>query len=443
MKKLVSLVIVMALVLSLAVGASAASITITPPAASAGTETGITYTAYKIFDATIVENADGSIANAAYTIKNTSPYYNTINTATEYFTLTQVAGTTDTYLVTKTDKYTKEVANTFADTLKNVTGATGITLAKAGNDYKAEGLENGYYLVTSSVGADLILETFGDVTATAKNEYPTITKDIAEATADKGSTLNITITVNIPEDAVGAIEVYDNMTGMTYQNMTTVDGITADNSPAEGSNWTVKFTLSDTYVTANKGKAITINYTAQMTADAIATNSAWLVDDTYTSTAVSDKVLTSDIVIDKYDAKNAETKLKDAKFVLKNEAGKFYAVDANGIVSWVDAQDNATVFTTDDKGAATIQNIANGTYSLVETEAPAGYNPLTEAKSVTVTAAEENGTVKSIEVDVENNQGSVLPSTGGMGTTIFYVLGGLMFVGALVLLVTNKRMKAE
>lgn len=439
MKKLVSLVIVMALVLSLAVGASAASITITPPDSSAGTESGITYTAYKIFDATIVEGANNSITNAAYTIKDSSPYYTAISAATNYFTLTLVAGTTDTYLVTKTDDYTQVAAIEFADTLKAVTGVTGTTLTKSGAYYKAEGLEDGYYLVTSSVGADLILETFGDITATAKNNYPIITKEITEATADKGATLNVTVKVNIPEDAVGAIVVYDKMTGMTYESMTAVEGITVNST----SNTEVNFTLSDTYVAANKNTEITISYTAKMTANDIATNSAWLVDDTYTSTAVSDKVLTSDIVIDKYDAKNAETKLKDAKFVLKNEAGKFYAVDANGIVSWVDAQDNATVFTTDDKGAATIQNIADGTYSLVETEAPAGYNPLTVAKSVTVTAAEENGTVKSIEVDVENNQGSVLPSTGGVGTTIFYVLGGLMFVGALVLLVTNKRMKAE
>jgi LPXTG-motif cell wall-anchored protein len=46
-------------------------------------------------------------------------------------------------------------------------------------------------------------------------------------------------------------------------------------------------------------------------------------------------------------------------------------------------------------------------------------------------------------VEVVNTQGSVLPNTGGMGTKIFYVAGSLMVVGAVIFLITNRRMKSE
>ena len=79
---------------------------------------------------------------------------------------------------------------------------------------------------------------------------------------------------------------------------------------------------------------------------------------------------------------------------------------------------------------------ADNDYTLTETEAPEGYNKLSAAVNVTVNA--ENGT----RIGVENNAGSELPSTGGMGTTLFYALGGILVVAAVVLLVTKKRMSS-
>lgn len=49
----------------------------------------------------------------------------------------------------------------------------------------------------------------------------------------------------------------------------------------------------------------------------------------------------------------------------------------------------------------------------------------------------------SVKVTVENNQGSTLPTTGGMGTTIFYVVGSILVLGAAILLITKKRMSAR
>lgn len=434
MKKIISLILALVMVMGLAVSASAASITITPPTTD-GTETGITYTAYKIFDATISKS--GAVA---YTIESTSPYFETIQDATNYFTLTQVNKTT-TYTVSVLKDYNEAAANTFADTLKAVAATAAGTLNKQGDGtYKLEGLADGYYLVTSSVGSDLILDTIGDISVTSKNSYPSLDKKVENkddyTTADKGEVITFTIDVTIPEDAVGAIVVHDKMTGLEYQSMTAVDGISAATGLTDGC--AVEFTLSADYVANNQGTTVTIAYTAKVTAD-VANNEAWLVDDTFTSKPDSTKVYSTDIVINKYDSTNNDTKLAGAKFVLKNADNKFYSVDTNGNVTWVDDQADATVVITDATGAAKFENIADGTYSLVETEAPAGYNLLTAPVKVDVSAVSEGAAVTSVTTNVANSTGSELPSTGGMGTTLFYVIGGLMMAGAAVLLVTKRR----
>ena len=76
-----------------------------------------------------------------------------------------------------------------------------------------------------------------------------------------------------------------------------------------------------------------------------------------------------------------------------------------------------------------------------ETKAPDGYNKLTAPVTVTIS---KEGAVSPAEngiVYVSNNTGATLPSTGGMGTTLFYVIGGGLMVAAVVLLVTKKRME--
>ena len=430
--------ILLAVIMMLSFSAMAASITITPPNANGGSETGITYTAYKIFDATI------SGTNVSYTIESTSPYFTTIQAATDYFTLTKAAGSDTTYVVTVKDAYTDSAANSFADTLKGVEATAAGTLTKQDDgNYKLGNLVNGYYLVTSSVGSDLILDTIGDITVATKNEYPTLDKKVngsENTTADMGAILPFTIDVKIPEDAVGEIVVHDKMTGLVYQEMTAVSGINVT-STGLNDGCSVHFTLTAEYVKSNRGKTISFTYTAKVTADA-ANNEAWLTDDTYTSNKDGGdvEVLSTDIAITKVDKTNNATKLAGAEFVLKNGADKFYRVDAQGNVTWVATQAEATVKTTDVNGAAEFENIANGTYYLVEIKAPTGYNLLTDPVEVVVTASkDDNGNVIDIPATVENSTGSELPSTGGMGTTLFYVVGSLMMATAVVVLVAKKK----
>lgn len=106
-------------------------------------------------------------------------------------------------------------------------------------------------------------------------------------------------------------------------------------------------------------------------------------------------------------------------------------------------------------GDITINGLDDATvYYLYETKAPAGYNRLTAAvrfeitatysdagdNCTSVTAKVNNDVQSSVSVSVRNNKGSTLPSTGGIGTTLFYVIGGVLMAVAAVLLVTKKRM---
>jgi LPXTG-motif cell wall-anchored protein len=187
-----------------------------------------------------------------------------------------------------------------------------------------------------------------------------------------------------------------------------------------------------------------------------------------TTPPVIKKTFSSKIVVKKVDGANKETPLKDAKFVLRAKtvgtatgdshetdiaAGKYYYYDeAAKDVKWVTvtsekAEDLAkdtsiTVAVTDAQGIADkFKGLENGTYELIEVEAPAGYNLPTGPVEVVVNGNDAEETSLSYTKEVENNSGTQLPGTGGIGTTIFYILGSLLVVGCGIVLVSRKRMQ--
>lgn len=185
-----------------------------------------------------------------------------------------------------------------------------------------------------------------------------------------------------------------------------------------------------------------------------------------TSETPKDKVLvfTYELDVNKVDGAETTKKLKDAEFKLQNADGKWATVDnTNKVTGWVDTQDKGSILKTDANGLAKIIGLDAGNYKLHETKAPAGYNKLKDPIDITITAeldkgentpalkaltikvgtgAAEKGDVAKglVSTTVTNNSGATLPETGGVGTTLFYVIGGVLMVGAAVLLVTRKRM---
>lgn len=112
-------------------------------------------------------------------------------------------------------------------------------------------------------------------------------------------------------------------------------------------------------------------------------------------------------------------------------------------------------------GVLRFEGLSAGTYIITEIKAPAGYNLLKDSITVTIgfTAPADNATNKDCtwtytgtdvvnetntnQITVENRAGTELPSTGGIGTTIFYVIGGVLVAAAGVLLIVKKRMSKE
>jgi LPXTG-motif cell wall-anchored protein len=104
-------------------------------------------------------------------------------------------------------------------------------------------------------------------------------------------------------------------------------------------------------------------------------------------------------------------------------------------------------------GTVKFGGLGEGVYTITETKTPDGYNGLKAPMTLSVVFHEDTETFEyswtggatgaGASITVDNMKGSVLPETGGMGTTLFYVIGGLLFAGAAVLLVTKKRMTAE
>lgn len=165
-------------------------------------------------------------------------------------------------------------------------------------------------------------------------------------------------------------------------------------------------------------------------------------------------------------------KLKDAEFKLRNSANKWVKVDANGkVTGWGNTEDEGSTLKSDDNGLFKVIGLDDGTYFLKETKAPIGYNLLKDEVEFTVSATTANGQTwngtpgdaltkleiavgsdpattgnlqeGTVDMQVANSKGSTLPTTGGMGTTIFYVVGSILVLGAAILLITKKRMSAR
>ncbi len=487
MKKLASILLALALVLSLATTAFAAesyTIEVTNSKQSISIN-GITYSAYKLFNVTYAGTAH------SYTI--TEEFKN--------FTYSSKSGEELIAYVATLANNAKEL-DAFAEaalkyaTENNIAAAGTATAANEKATINVTEKGAGYYLIAGTaktaqgqtVTAACSLDTTNPkATVNVKADAPAIDKIIVEADDGKGNgtsvnvgdTVNFKLTSKVPN--MTGYETYkyivhDTMSaGLTFNNDVVVkigdQALTKDTdytiaTPAEGDTFTITIADPTKYT---EGDDIEITYSATLNNKALTTdvetNTVKLEysnnpnNSTSTTTTPDDVVYVYDfdIVIDKHVKDHSDQKLANAQFVLYKKVGevkKYYKL-ADNKVTWVETETNATVVTTDANGKASFTGLEAGTYYLHETEAPAGYNKLKTDIEVTITATySDTGTLATTNTTktdngqykltqgVENSTGTELPETGGIGTTIFYTVGGLLVLAAVVLLVTKKRMGA-
>ena len=269
--------------------------------------------------------------------------------------------------------------------------------------------------------------------------------------------------------------------GTDITNFSTID-VSID--PDGETTITVSFADLKSVTDVAKDKYIVVSYSAELNEKASIghgtpgnTNEVYLEysnnpKGTGTGKTLKDKVIvfTYELDVNKVDGQDTNKKLQGAKFKLLNsDQTKYARVDTTGKLNgWTIDETAATELESDENGLFKVIGLDDGTYYLKETVAPSGYNTLADPIKLVITADTSNGqnglgntteltTIKvtvdnvtttpgnvangTVSIDVKNNQGTTLPGTGGIGTTIFYVIGGGLMVAAAILLITKKRME--
>lgn len=327
-----------------------------------------------------------------------------------------------------------------------------------------------------------------------KVDAPTIKKEIKEdddtayalyADATIGETLNYRLTVTVPNYA----DYYDTYTYVVHDTMDA--GLTLDENSikvytnaeltteVDSTNYTVSYTDEDCtfdlafvndFVQSNTGKTFYIAYNATVNSDAVIytdsnDNSANIEysNDPYDSSSTT---ITDDTVVKLYTYSfnllkyylddTAEKPLAGAEFKLYSDeacTNEIPLVKLSDTEYRVATATETGVVLTSVAQHMVIKGLDAGNYYLLETKAPAGYNLLEDEVKITITPTVNNTATEITAVNVyqndsttavdyigiENKSGSLLPFTGGTGTMVFYIVGSVLVVGAVVLLITQKR----
>lgn len=477
-KKFMAALLAVALLCAMAVPAFAAEGT--APAATTGTVTVqnvVSGKAYKIYRILDIATHDSDYSSVVYKVNDNWKDF-IKSTGNAYFT--SIDDTTGVVVVK--DGLTSENIADLAEAAKAWLGNHNITAdgeqTAAANDTSIQftGKKLGYYLLSSSDwgtnNADAIFSlnsSSPNVTVQEKNGKPTIDKKIIENntpvennTAGIGDYVQFKLTVNVIDGKPTNYVIHDKMsTGLTFVNtnehpvVVTVGSRTLDSTDYSFNNTitddcTFELKINDRILQPND--VVTVTYWGQINSSAVInpgsnTNEAKL---TYgTSGNSSWKQTTTKVFgfkVFKHAGTDTDHLLPGAEFRLYKTVGgeTYYAqFDANGLLTgWTtDATASGVTMTSNSTKALVLSGLDAGTYYLEETKAPDGYNKLTDPVTVTITEDGKVNETANGTVYVSNNAGATLPSTGGMGTTLFYVIGGGLMVAAVVLLVTKKRME--
>lgn len=374
--------------------------------------------------------------------------------------------------------------------------STSNKITEAVESYTFNDLDYGYYLVyqtgTKEIQSSLVSVDQENKEVFLKGQAPSIDKTADAATVEIGQVVTYTIKGTIP-DTTG----YESYVYKIHDKLTAgLDFVNAQGLAPEDTNYEVSVKLGEGNPTtktavlsgddnrtmtldlsewirnnqANKGQEFTVTYYAKVNANAVVTekNSASLEygndpDNTTTTTPSEAETPTYPLQIHKYARDNQNGYLKDAIFRLyttendaKNDTNPIAVTGSNGNYT-VDKTSKTYDMTSVESEISSGMNLklnglAAGTYWLVETEAPDGYNGITAPIKITITKSNDTDVNKwtiskgdDVEndkiIDIENSTGTILPGTGGMGTVLFTVVGVVLalLIGASFVISRRKR----
>lgn len=487
MKKLMAALLAVAMVCAMAIPAWAApatngSITVK------NTVDGKTYNIYKILN--LETNGTGNDASSytAFKYKATTEWESFVGSSI--------------YLKSDKDGYVtwKDTAENAADieafskaAMKFAKDLTPVAtkVADSSGSVTFTGLELGYYLITSDVDTSskalcMLSTTKPSATVQEKNGAPTVTKEVEYASdswgqgndGNVGDTVNFHTTIYVTDGNPTNYVLHDKMsTGLNFKE----NSIAVKVNDTLITNYTVKYTNTDKCTfeisfpngTLQTNDKVVVTYSAIINSDAVVgtdgnDNETWLkYGETGETTHSNTKTYTWKFDILKYftDSNNKKQYLANVEFVLyrKNadDKAEYAKFDPNNkLTGWTENESEAGKLTTNATSNVTVKGLDKGTYFLKENTTPDGFNGLTSDVEVQidsscntlsgatytvqykmVDAEDFTNTDEEKVVPIENKRGTTLPGTGGIGTTIFYVVGGGLMVAAAILLITKKRME--
>lgn len=469
---------------------------------------GQTINLYKLFDVTVSSDKK----NYSYTVSNAEGYKDALVEVLGSSITTNSKDEEIAKAVKDLGKNNsigvQNFANKFtAKALKShlASTATSNKIADSKKSHTFTGLAAGYYLVYVTGGKEIqsslvTVEEGKTNTVNLKTEAPSITKKADKETVSIGQVVKYTVTGSVPDttgydqyvytirdelstglDFVNDVNGTALETGDTTVNVTVAfkdTSVNAGTAPTTAALDTtnkrkMSLDLSEWVRTnqANKGKEFTVTYYAKVNKDAVVTekNKAQLEygnkpGETTTTTPSEAKTPTYPLDIKKF-AKNGGQTLAGAKFKLYSnktdaDGANDKAIKVSAVVNKaghyvVDPTSTTTEFESvasiDGKGYNLhVNGLAEGTYYLVETKAPDGFNKLTAPIEVKITKSTDtdannwtiskDGTPETDKIiDVENSTGSILPSTGGMGTIAFTVVAALLVLGVAVSFIRDRK----
>lgn len=435
---------------------------------------GQTYTIYRILELESYDKTSG-----AYAYKANATWKDFLNAQTGYVTVSTDGQDYVTWVTGAEPADFAKLALAYAKDHSIDNQGT----YKATNDTVTfNNLPLGYYLVDSTVGTLCALDTTRpSMSVNDKHTAPTIDKRVMGNSTDNydkandvsiGDTVNFKVTIDAKKGAQNYV-FHDTMSaGLTFKTDSVVVKKGETNATVN-IDYTVKTTdlddgctfevvFADTFCNGlTDADKIYITYSATLNANAQIGNEGnenqgvlkYGENKNLETKPNTTKTYTWDFEVLKIGNGDDNKVLKGAEFVvLSQNKQKVAKVVNDKMTGWVDVPTvnpvtwpEGTVLTTNEQGKIDVKGLDAGTYHLREVKAPDGYNKLKEDKEFTI-ERQMNDTDSSmsytkVTVKVDNLSGTILPSTGGMGTTIFYVLGGILAVGAAVLLVTKKRME--